>query len=352
MTVSKLPIYLRVALSLLSLAVFVTIAEVAVRLARVDTTFQNRLFTLNRNLDYPDVFLRDRDLFWRFRPGQVITSEFFDGKTYRINSSGLRGEEIAPRKTKPRVIAFGNSCTFGWGIPYEDTYPARLEMMLEGAYEVINAGIPGYTTLQAKRFFERDLGRLQPDVVLLLFAWNDHWAAAHQIADKDQQFPPAAIITVQNLLSRSHAYCLLKKLLLATIEPDRDSVVDRSAVVYRVGPDDFRGNLQELCRLARAAGATPVLLTSPIPSLTTYYPPGAISPMHRFHNLYNDVIRDLARVDRVDLVDLALEFDRYSDLFDRAADDPIHFNAKGHQIAAEMLNAYLREHHPPAAVPR
>ncbi|MFQ6007768.1 MAG: SGNH/GDSL hydrolase family protein [Candidatus Zixiibacteriota bacterium] len=333
----------RLAAVLLIPILFLAAAEFVVRLLLVDTYFQNRFFVLNRALDYPDVFKKDRDLFWRFRPKQVITSKFFEGKTYRINSLGLRGEEVSKIKTKPRILALGNSCTFGWRVAEHETYVERLETLLGGKYEVINAAIPGYTSLQGKRFFERELIHLNPDIVLILFAWNDHWAAANQISDKDQEFPPQLIITCQNILSRFHFYRLLKKLLLSLIEKDPDSLFDRQAPVYRVGIGDFRKNLMEICYLARSHGAIPILLTSPIPSLSTYYPPGSRSPMHRYHEKYNQVIRNLSTSEGIDLVDLAKEFDRHNDLYDDAPNDPIHFNAKGHKVAAELLTQYILE---------
>lgn len=323
--------------------IFLAVVELAVRTFGVDTFFQNRFFVLNRALDYPDVFQKDRDLFWRLRPDQVVTSKFFEGKTYRINSLGLRGREVSKVKTKRRILALGNSCTFGWGVSYEETYVKRLEVFLDGAYDVINGAIPGYSSFQGRRFFERGLVQLQPDILLILFVWNDHWAAASQIADKDQQFPPQAIIACQNLLSRFHSYRLLKKLLLSGIEQEPDSLFDRKAPIYRVGLEDFRKNLRDICRLARSKGTTPILLTSPIPPLATYYPPGARSPMHRFHERYNQVIRELSVSDSVDLVDLAREFAHYADLYDKALNDPIHFNAKGHRLAAELLAEHIRE---------
>jgi lysophospholipase L1-like esterase len=335
----------RLIASLLSLLAFLTVVEIIVRTTGIDTAFQNRFFVLNRALDYPDVFQKDRDLFWRFRPHQVISSKFFEGRTYCINSMGLRGEEVKSHKTIKRILALGNSCTFGWGIAYQDTYAEQLESLLNGAYEVINGGIPGYSSFQGRRFFEKKLINLQLDIVLILFAWNDHWAAANQIADKDQQFPPRAVIGVQNFLSHLHLYRLMKKLLLTGIEKEADSLFDRTAPVYRVGLKDFQSNLREICRVARSKGITPILLTSPIPSLATYYPPGSKSPLHSFHEKYNQAIRELSVSDTVDLVDLAREFDCYGDLFDDAPNDPIHFNTRGHRVAAELLAEYMREHY-------
>jgi lysophospholipase L1-like esterase len=71
--------------------------------------------------------------------------------------------------------------------------------------------------------------------------------------------------------------------------------------------------------------------------------------MHRYHEKYNQVIRDLAASDSIDLVDLAREFDKYSDLYDDATKDPIHFNAKGHTVAAQTLAEYIRRHGMPGS---
>jgi lysophospholipase L1-like esterase len=335
-------LFSRLAAAIVSLLVLLTVLELTVRWFGIDTYFQNRFFVLNRALDYPEVFLKDRDLFWRLRPNQVVTSRFFEGKTYRINSQGLRGEEVSPVKVKKRILALGNSCTFGWGVTYEQTYAEQLERLMGGEYEVINAGIPGYTSLQARRFFEKKLSHLEPDIVLIMFAWNDHWAAANQIPDKDQQFPPQLIITCQNFLSRFHTYRLLKKFLLSAIETNPDSLFDRRGLVYRVGLEDFRENLLAICRLALQRGATPILLTSPIPSLTTYYPPGVRSPMHRYHEKYNQVVRELCESEGIDIINLAVEFDRHDDLYDDAPRDPIHFNARGHRVAAEFIAGSIR----------
>jgi len=332
----------RLGLSLLTLLAFVVIVEGIVRLIGVDTYFQNRFFTLNRALDYPDVFKKDRTLFWRLRPNQTITSRFFEGRTYRINSLGLRGENIGP-KTKPRILTIGNSCTFGWRIADSYTYAEQLQRLLLDDYQVINAGIPGYTSLQGRRFFESDLLALEPDIVTILFSWNDHWAAGGGIADKDQKFPPSVVLAVQNALSRLHTYRLLKKAWLSAIEPNPDSLFDRSNIIYRVELDDYRENLTAICRTARSRGITPILLTSPIPSLATYYPPGARSGMHRYHAMYNDVVRQVALSEHVSLVDLALEFDNYDNLWDDVNSDPFHFNTEGHRIAAELIAENILE---------
>ncbi|MCK4301519.1 MAG: SGNH/GDSL hydrolase family protein [candidate division Zixibacteria bacterium] len=320
-----------------ALLLFIVVAELLVRCAGIDTYVENRFFTLNRALDYPEVFEKDRRLFWRLRPGRTVTSQFFEGRTYRINSLGLRGGEIAPHKKGRRILALGNSCTFGWGLPREKTFVGRLQDILGDEYDVVNAGVPGYSSFQGRLLFESELVGLQPDVVVIMFGWNDQWAAAWEIADKDQEFPPQIILECQNLLSRLNSYRLLKRLWLSAIERHPDSLFDRRAPVYRVGLEDFRDNLWSICHTCRARGIRPVLLTSPAPSLFEHDGVGRWSAPIAYHERYNRVTRELAASEGITIVDAAREFECYDHFFDNAAQDFIHFNASGHELIARML---------------
>jgi len=332
----------KILLAFASVILFIAISEAAIRWLKIDTYFQNRFFIVNRDLDYPDVFQRDRFLFWKPRPSRTVTSQFFDGRTYSFNSIGLRGSAMDTVKRQPRIVALGNSCTFGWGVGDDNIFTAKLEQYLNHSYEVINAGIPGYSSYQGKIFFESEIKKLKPDILLILFAWNDQWPAANRIPDKNQKFPPEFIIDAQNLLSNLHLYRLLKKGLLSTIEDSPDSLFNKSEPVYRVELKDFYENLSNICSEAKKIGAVPILLTSPIPSFEKYTIPGSHSFLHIHHEKYNDVIRTLATKENIKLADLAREFDKYDFLFDDAGYDPVHFNALGHQIAAELIARLIK----------
>ena len=59
-----------------------------------------------------------------------------------------------------RVLALGDSFTWGWCVHPGDTYPARLERHLgrhlkDRPVEVLNAGRQSWNTLQERRFFDR-----------------------------------------------------------------------------------------------------------------------------------------------------------------------------------------------------
>jgi len=328
-----------------SIAVFLVIAEAALRLIDVNPHPQGRDFTVNHALDYPEVFLRDRDLFWRFHPGQTITSEFFEGCTYQINYQGFRGPDFALQKSGWRVAVLGNSCSFGWRMTDDETYASRLQSRLRAAgladAEVDNFSVPGYSSFQGVRNYRRYVRQYQPDIVVISYAWNDHWLAAGNRPDKDQRLPPQAIIALQNALARLRIYRLMKGLLL-TIIPGPDTTAQRNYLT-RVSLQDFRENLTELAHMARKDGARVIFLTSPIPSLKSYYGLNRQSYLHESHRYYNEVIRETAAANSVGLVDLAAVFDRRLGLFDDVSRDPFHYNREGHALASDEIFRFMVE---------
>ena len=74
-------------------------------------------------------------------------------------------------------MAIGDSFTFGWKEPLENTYPKILERSLNRGrnrkYEVINAGISGYNTEQEYEFLRNEGIKYNPDLVILGFTQND-----------------------------------------------------------------------------------------------------------------------------------------------------------------------------------
>ena len=97
-----------------------------------------------------------------------------------MNALGLRGAEVPEAKAagEVRVLVLGDSLTYGQGVADEDTVPARLEDALRASapdrtWRVVNAGHRGYTLSQSLGLFEELGTRIAPDVVLLLWYWND-----------------------------------------------------------------------------------------------------------------------------------------------------------------------------------
>ena len=111
--------------------------------------------------------------------GYVPGPGYRDGANHH-NSLGLRGEEIAPVAPPGvyRIVCLGGSTTYS--TPVEDpadAYPARLEEALHRIghrqVEVVNAGVPGYGSLESLLYFELKILDLEPDLILVTHAAND-----------------------------------------------------------------------------------------------------------------------------------------------------------------------------------
>ena len=99
-----------------------------------------------------------------------------------INSHGLRDQEFSLQKPMNtfRILAVGDSYTYGQGVKSEETYVKQLEAMLNRKrghrgirYEVLNAGVPGYNT-QQELIHLQEVGLLyQPDAIVLAFTMTD-----------------------------------------------------------------------------------------------------------------------------------------------------------------------------------
>lgn len=66
----------------------------------------------------------------------------------------------APGVARPRIVAFGDSLTAGYGIQKSESYPAVLQRMLDErgyVYEVVNSGVSGETTAGGRRRIEKAL---------------------------------------------------------------------------------------------------------------------------------------------------------------------------------------------------
>ncbi|HEU4420120.1 MAG TPA: hypothetical protein VFT55_14390, partial [Planctomycetota bacterium] len=71
-------------------------------------------------------FTADPERFWRLDAR---------GTTYAVNEVGLRGwwPATGKRAAEHLIVCVGDSCTFGAGVRYEDTFGMRLERLVQAA---------------------------------------------------------------------------------------------------------------------------------------------------------------------------------------------------------------------------
>ena len=139
---------------------FFSAVEVLLRFVGVDRPASPRLVVRAIDIDISFPFMRpDRELFWSPIPG--FRGEFLD-ETVTINSVGLRGAEVTvPKpKTKRRILCFGDSITFGYGVSDDETYAFHLGQALNSArIEVVNAGVPATAVIRFCIFCAESGGR-------------------------------------------------------------------------------------------------------------------------------------------------------------------------------------------------
>jgi hypothetical protein len=118
-------------------------------------------------------FVREPDLGYALRPNfhmDGVKNKLYPGVTVTIGSHGLRMPEFDSR---PKIVIVGDSVAFGFGLSYEETIASQLEMSLNGKYQIINAGVPGYNTGQWQSMGLNLVEKVKPKAVIALVNAND-----------------------------------------------------------------------------------------------------------------------------------------------------------------------------------
>lgn len=174
-------------------------------------------------------------------PGQDLVDREKPALPYhvRINALGFRGNELdEPKPTGAlRILAVGDSFTYGDFVDDDETLPAQLEAALAercGAVEVINAGVGGTTLVTHEQMIRRALA-LRPDVVLLTFSENDvvdlaapmWWSLAENRRAKSR-FPLSIVYPILRHTALWNFALRVRGAALARARPDApDSETDR-----------------------------------------------------------------------------------------------------------------------------
>lgn len=197
-------------------------------------------------------------------PAELMQALGRSNAPIRTNSLGLRTAEVTQPKPADvvRIVALGDSVTFGWGLRAEDAYPSQLAGLLatlhpERRYEVINAGVSGYGTWQELRWLEDSGLALQPDIVVVQVHLND---AA------DNLWGSIGVTAGESWLMR---HSLLVRLVQRVLARPVPANAQPCAADWKVGTeqvcwDSSKTLLDALRNTATGAGARVVLLPAPM----------------------------------------------------------------------------------------
>jgi lysophospholipase L1-like esterase len=214
-------------------------------------------------------------------------AEFTHNKVYWVEDPNLRLEPVPHRETggvfrvstdqnglraplhpeaKPpgayRVMPLGCSTTFGWGVDDDQSYPARLEAILnEGGHkvEVINGGQPGYSSFQGLWLWDKALKKYSPDVVIFGYVVQD--SRMVQYSDTSQAILQGeADFLKQNLLHQSKLYLRMQQ----EIDRYRAEKKDEVQQTPRIPEQEYVDNIKAFKALAEGVGAKFMLFGFPL----------------------------------------------------------------------------------------
>jgi hypothetical protein len=135
------------------------------------------------NLQYANM-IEDEVLPYRPRPHASFVASAASGEfSYHVRHNGFGLRDVERSVEKPpgtfRILALGDSFTYGTGAPYDDTYLVRLEELLNARdgdhprVEIVKAGIPRYYPHPERLLLEHYGLAFDPDMVLVGFTPND-----------------------------------------------------------------------------------------------------------------------------------------------------------------------------------
>ena len=304
------------------------------------------------------IFQSDPDCFWRLKPNVVAPEErgnWWGGMM--SNSHGMRSREVSVEEArdKLRILCFGDSTTFAFGVDFADAWPNQLQTLLDSdltttgadssaqAVEVLNAGIPGQTSYQGRKRLKAELEKWHPQFTIITFGNNDGWRW-DDLADKDHgssSFP-----LIGSWINHSRALFWLRSWRLPSAAQqtinNESRWAEQATLNYfdpnmqwtpRVSLDDFADNLRAMIAMCHEHNSEAILVVWPdqrqLLDQSTWRLP------------YQEVTRQVAAETKVGCIDLVPLFERSGR---RAIErflprDVIHVDREGNHWVAKQVSA-------------
>ncbi len=226
---------------------------------------------------------------------------FFRGPTGQFDIYGKESDEI-------RVMCVGDSTTFGVCVDYYWSYPTILERLLKAKYPesnigVLNTGIPGASSKQIKRVFQKYLVKYKPDIVV--------WRTGVRLTDHydlPQSLENPINNLLWNILSKSTLFRLIC-LFVDRVIPDKPPVdhtlysylIERNTTLEPCG--NFDSNFAIVNDIARSNGTKYVLAvdylrrdldgSQNITSDFDDYPDKDVPPVVNTYETFKEILMDV-----------------------------------------------------------
>jgi len=297
------------------------------------------------NLGTSDWVIFDKDLGYRLNPMKDAYNNF-----------SIRHGEIAIPKPENiyRIIYLGDS------IPWDKdgfVKQTRDFMKEKGQFEVINAGVPGYTSYQEVLFYNKYLVPTTPDLVIWTYCLNDNHKFLHRFDEKAKMlWTKEAEKTLKNnslwnrMVSRSYLLTRLYLGIISKIKQKKDSkykFVWENRVDFNIAWKDhpwidYENYLLELKKVLDHQNAKLAIIIFPYEPQLLYRNDEenydyVLKPQRK--------LRALCKKYNVPCLDLFQRFaDEYS-LNKKLYRDGVHLNSDGHKLATRQILHFLFENH-------
>lgn len=281
--------------------------------------------------------------------------------TFSHNSLGFRGEEIGLQKKQniKRIVALGGSSTYCIGVSDNQTWPYQLQKELGAGYEVINMGLPGYTTVEHIIQTALNLSDLSPDICIYYIGWNDlrnmHVANLRSDYSDFHGRSQYTHLLLDSLKILNHSLIavnivkIIKKIFVT--DPEGVYVVEGTKDKFTTKIDNraldlYRRNIRLIISLCRAQGIRPIMIPQIFnyEKLTSDKPYGWIpyikdKDLKVVAGVYNKALQEICDADRVEFVKEVLDI-RYGDAY--FVDGLGHFSPYGNKEFARTIARYLK----------
>jgi len=200
-----------------------------------------------------DLRIQDPVLLWRPRPGMPP-----------YNEQGFKTDIIMEVPKPPnvyRIMAYGDSNTDG---PVGMDWSNELQKLLtprntpELKYEVINAGVAGYSSYQGLQRFMQDVDKYQPDLIFVSFGWNDLSQALDK-PDKLYKQKSEAMVFILRVLIHYRTYQAIQHY----VQAPRLKELAKTEIPPRVSLQDYMDNMRSFAELGHKKGVAVVFLSRP-----------------------------------------------------------------------------------------
>lgn len=271
------------------------------------------------------------------------------GPSTTTNQDGFRGDRITAKKPPGafRILCLGDSVTFGGGnVSDNETYPYYLKWNIHRDHpgrriQVINAGCPGYTSVQGLELLKRKGLSYDPDIIIVGFVHHEH-LFARKTDLQQMTSAPESVRYIKSLLYRSSFYLMIRRIVapgtlsmshLAGAPGDMQNTM-QNEMVMRVPVEYYKKTLQEFIDLAASKKISLIFLSLPNPDAST----------RQQENEHLVALREIVDENKSYFIDLEAEFCRYKENYQiTLMRDFVHPNAPGNKVMADIIDEYIKK---------